>query len=137
VAELYLVRPHTMPQSLFDAFAEDDDFLRELGRLLITASQFEANLRQYAIEHSEKAPYKKATLGPLLKHIRSSTHFAPTLDEHITFAIEQRNYFVHNLSHRLSCYTTDDFTLKQFMNRLRGLSSDLTFFSRLFAQQSA
>lgn len=122
-----------MSQNLLDALAEDEGFLRELGRLLFAASNFEAVLRRYAIKYCENAPHEKATLGPLLKHIRSSTYLAPTLDEHIACAVGQRNYFVHNLNHRLSGYTTDDFDLEPFKNRLKGLSSDLTFFSRLVA----
>lgn len=116
----------------FDTLAEDNEFLCELGNLLLAACKFEAALHQYAIRHSKKAVQEKATLGRLLETIRNSTYLAPTLDEGMTFAIQQRNYFVHNLSRRLSGYTTDDFNLQQFKNRLRGLSSDLAFFTQLF-----
>lgn len=126
-----------MAQPLFDAFAEDNEFLCELGRLLLTACKFEAALRQYAIRHSKTAVQERATLGRLLQTIRNSTYLAPTLDEDMTFAIQQRNYFVHNLSQRLSGYTTDDFSLQQFKNRLRGLSSDLAFFTRLVTRENA
>jgi hypothetical protein len=125
-----------MAQLLFDAFGEDDEFLCELGRLLLAACKFEVALHQYAIIHSKKAVPEKATLGRLLQTIRNSTYLAPTLDEGMTFAIQQRNYFVHNLSRRLSAYTTDDFDLQQFKNRLRGLSSDLAFFTRLVTREN-
>ena len=126
-----------MAQLVFDAFGEDDEFLCELGRLLLAACKFEAALHQYAIKHSKKAVQEKATLGRLLETIRNSTYLACTLDEGMTFAIQQRNYFVHNLSRRLSGYTTDDFNLQQFKNRLRGLSFDLAFFTQLVTRENA
>jgi hypothetical protein len=124
-----------MPQTLFNALAQDDDFLRELGRLLLAASQFETRLRQYATARSETEPSEKATLGPLVKRIRESTYLSRTLDEHMMFSISQRNYFVHNLYDRIQGYTTDDLSVDQFRARLNGLVADIKLFSEIIERE--
>ena len=125
-----------MPRSFFEVLATDDEFLRELGRLILIASKFEAVLREYADESTDTRARERATLGKLLGRIRNSTHLAQTLDESISSAIERRNYFVHTLFERLRGYTREDFSVDQFKARLRGLTAELEFFSRLVANRA-
>ena len=123
--------PFTMSENLLSVLSDDDDFLRDLGRLILVASRFEKILREYVITYSPEPPAEKDALAPLLKRIRKSMYLAPTLDDHMMSAIRHRNYFVHNLCLKLDGYTSDDFTIMQFKNRLRGLISDIKFFTEL------
>jgi hypothetical protein len=124
---------YEVAQSFFEALSTDDEFLRELGRLILGASKFESVLREYADQNTAAPARDRATLRELLRRIRESSYLAPTLDESITNAIIRRNYFVHSLFERLRDYTIEDFSVEQFKLRLRGLTDDLEFFSRLIA----
>lgn len=114
-----------MDQSLFDALAGDQEFQRELGRMVLAASRLERSLRICVAEHGGDTE-EKAPLGAILKSMR---HAMPTLSETFSetleFSIRQRNYFVHNLCERLHACSTADFTASQFRSRVRGLADEI------------
>lgn len=119
----------TLSKNLLAILSDDDPFLQDLGRLVLEASHLEKTLRAYGDAHDMKPAGKKNTLRPLFDGIKKSKYLSPTFDEHLIFAIHQRNNFVHNLYVSLEALTGDDFTIKQFRNRVRALISDLKFFT--------
>jgi hypothetical protein len=121
-----------MHRTFFDTLQTDTEFLPLLGGLVCAASKFEDILDDYiALNPSPR----KLTLGGLLQQLRKSTHIDRTLDFHIDFAIHQRNYFVHNLYRNLKEISPSGFSKEQFKNRVKRLTEEFDFFSRLVQEE--
>ena len=73
-------------------------------------------------------------MGGLLAKLKSSQHIGDTLDYHLSFILQQRNYFVHRLYDRLTGFMLDRTEVDQFRNRVKDLQDELDGFAKLFEE---
>ena len=118
----------------FETLYSDDSFALAIGRLVLSASRFEAILREYLQVKTEGPKLEKAPMGGLLAKLKSSQHIGDTLDYHLSFILQQRNYFVHRLYDRLTGFMLDRTEVDQFRNRVKDLQDELDGFAKLFEE---
>ncbi len=117
-----------MQPTFFERLESDSEFTSNLGVLVCATSRFEDALDQYVpiADRSKKLP-----LSVLIKRLKEAKYIGDTLDFHIGFAVNQRNYFVHNLYRRLKKYSAGDLNAEQFKNRVQHLAEEFRFFTNL------
>ena len=118
----------------FEFLYSDDSFTSNLGRLVLSASRFEAILKRYIQTKSNDPKMDKVPMGGLLKKLKSSHYLGNTVDYHLSFILHQRNYFVHQLYDKLADYMLEETEIEQFRNRVKGIQDELDFFTNLFEE---
>ncbi len=73
-------------------------------------------------------------MGGLLKKLRDSHYLGNTVDYHLSFILNQRNYFVRQLYDKLTGYMLEETEIEQFRNRVKGIQDELDFFTNLFEE---
>ena len=73
-------------------------------------------------------------MGGLLKKLRDSHYLGNTVDYHLSFILQQRNYFVHRLYDKLTGYMLEETEIAQFRNRVKSIQDELDFFTNLFEE---
>lgn len=125
---------HDEMNDAFESLYSDDSFALALGRLVLSASRFEAVLREYLQVKGENSRLEKAPMGELLAKLKNSQYIGCTLDYHLSFILQQRNYFVHQLYNRLTGFMLDRMEVNQFRNRVKGIQDELDIFAKLFEE---
>ena len=125
---------HDEMNDAFESLYTDDSFALELGRFVLSASRFEAILKKFLQAKADGSKLEKASMGGLLTKLKNSQYIGCTLDYHLSFILQQRNYFVHQLYDRLTGFTLDRTEVNQFRNRVKGLQDELDSFAKLFEE---
>ena len=118
----------------FEFLYSDDSFTSNLGRLVLSASRFEVILKRYIQTKSNALKMDKVPMGGLLKKLRDSHYLGNTVDYHLSFILNQRNYFVRQLYDKLTGYMLEETEIEQFRNRVKGIQDELDFFTNLFEE---
>ena len=118
----------------FEFLYSDDSFTSNLGRLVLSASRFETILKRYIQTECNDLTMDKVPMGGLLKKLRDSHYLGNTVDYHLSFILNQRNYFVHQLYDKLTGYMLEETEIEQFRNRVKGIQDELDFFTNLFEE---
>ena len=125
---------HDEMNDAFESLYSDDSFALELGRFVLSASRFEAILKKFLQAKASGSKLEKASMGNLLRKLKNSQYIGCTLDYHLSFILQQRNYFVHQLYDRLTGFMLDRTEVNQFRNRVKGLQDELDSFANLFEE---
>ncbi len=120
--------------SFYEALFNNNNFLKALGRLMMSSTKLETNMKRY-LNTNDKVKYsKKLVLGRLLGLLRQNNMIDKTSEYEIGFLINQRNYFTHNLHAYLSELPNDEYRLRQFISRAGGISDEMEIFSNRFLE---
>ena len=125
---------HDEMNNAFESLYSDDSFALELGRFVLSASRFEAILKKLLQAKADGSKLEKASMGGLLTKLKNSQYIGCTLDYHLSFILQQRNYFVHQLYDRLTGFMLDRTEVDQFRNRVKGLQDELDSFAIQFEE---
>lgn len=86
-----------MKREFYMVLSEDDAFCKALGRVMLTASKLETELKQYLRLHGSEVSERKATLGYLVGVLERNGHLTKNGKIHLKSINSQRNYLIHNL----------------------------------------
>lgn len=124
-------------QSAYEKLIADKEFSSGLGQAVLAAGRFEFLVKKYIIDKRYlDDPSKKMMLGPLIMKLAENKILGCTLEYHLHFLREQRNYFVHQIYELLNEIDIDDFEIQRFRNRVLGVRDEFEQFSRMITNES-
>ena len=84
-------------KDFYSLLLESNDFLTQLGKMVLAAGQLEAEIILYFSRKSVKIKNPKATLGQLIKLGKDMNQFDTNLVIALNQVNDQRNEFIHNI----------------------------------------
>lgn len=86
-----------LPQEFFDHLYQEKEFCEEIGRVILSASRLETNLRRYLKAKGVKNVRSKSTLGVLVEKLKENKMLSSNGCMHFDDLVLKRNYLAHNL----------------------------------------
>jgi len=93
----YIFREVMVKVDFYELLSSREEFCCAIGRVMLSASKLEIDLKKYLRLHGKEVKERRATLGNLIKILRDNGHLTRNGEMHFALINTQRNYLIHNL----------------------------------------